>query len=351
MHNARTIVIALLLAVGLTGLGTFAVISNAQESRHTTVAANVQGTFDHDATRGWLGIALADLTPELATKLGISATSGVVIINVAAVSPAHDAGLLRGDVIAKVNGAAVANVKEAMTALKDLTVGAAVTLSITKNGNTSDLSVTAAARPQPAQGHGPKGGALGRHGGLPFLGHIGGMLPELKDIPRDQFFSHILGGQRKFKDKDGNVLTQDIAAGTVASAQAGSMAVNLNESGQKQYTLGDDVKFFPETTTADNIADGAKVVVISLNGQVRTVVALVPPQPRTGTGDVGPQRQNFDNGRRQRSAAGDEGKAAGFFGRGPQAQGQLGNMPNFQDTPKNFQQRTNNSGGAGAGAL
>ena len=170
MRNARTIVIALLLAVGLTGLGTFAVISNAQEARHTAVTANVQGTIDQDAAHGWLGIALANLTPELATKLGISATSGVVIINVAAIGPAHDAGLLRGDVIAKVNGTAVASVKDAMQALKDLTVGGTVTLSITRTGSTSDVTLTAAARPQPPQGHGPRGGAPGRPDGLPFLG-------------------------------------------------------------------------------------------------------------------------------------------------------------------------------------
>jgi serine protease Do len=55
-------------------------------------------------TRGWLGVSLQPLTPELATSFGAKDTKGALIADVSADSPAARAGLKSGDVITEFNG-------------------------------------------------------------------------------------------------------------------------------------------------------------------------------------------------------------------------------------------------------
>lgn len=62
--------------------------------------------------RGWLGIMIQDLTPELAKSFNIKETKGVLVANVAADSPAAKAGVQQGDVITSFNGKAVESSRE-----------------------------------------------------------------------------------------------------------------------------------------------------------------------------------------------------------------------------------------------
>ncbi len=67
--------------------------------------------------RAKLGMALQDLTPDLAQSLGLKDTRGVVVSQIEPGSPADAAGLQVGDVILEVNRAKVKNLKEAQQAL------------------------------------------------------------------------------------------------------------------------------------------------------------------------------------------------------------------------------------------
>ncbi|MCG3202754.1 MAG: Periplasmic serine endoprotease DegP [Gammaproteobacteria bacterium] len=57
--------------------------------------------------RGYLGVELQNLNPELAQAFGITQTEGAVIVSVAQDSPAEKSGLRQGDVVVAVNGRAV----------------------------------------------------------------------------------------------------------------------------------------------------------------------------------------------------------------------------------------------------
>jgi len=59
---------------------------------------------DGKVKRGWLGVAIQDVTPQLKDALGLTESSGVLISDVAADGPAAKAGLKRGDVIVSLDG-------------------------------------------------------------------------------------------------------------------------------------------------------------------------------------------------------------------------------------------------------
>jgi Do/DeqQ family serine protease len=62
--------------------------------------------------RGWLGIAIQDLTDELAGSFGVGEREGVLVADVMKGGPAESAGLRPGDVIVELNGAKIREVQE-----------------------------------------------------------------------------------------------------------------------------------------------------------------------------------------------------------------------------------------------
>ena len=55
-------------------------------------------------TRGWLGVSIQRLTPELAEKFGIKDSDGALVGDVVKGSPAEKAGIMRGDIVVEYNG-------------------------------------------------------------------------------------------------------------------------------------------------------------------------------------------------------------------------------------------------------
>lgn len=77
---------------GSEGIG-FAIPSNM--AMHVSKALIAKGRVE----RGWLGLSLQDLTPELVTKLGPYSSRGVLVAGVFQESPADRAGIKKGDVV------------------------------------------------------------------------------------------------------------------------------------------------------------------------------------------------------------------------------------------------------------
>lgn len=75
----------------------------------STVTADVIGDLIENGAvaRGWLGVNIQSLTPELAEGIGRDSTEGAIIVSAAAGSPAEEAGLRSGDTILSVNDVAV----------------------------------------------------------------------------------------------------------------------------------------------------------------------------------------------------------------------------------------------------
>ena len=62
-------------------------------------------------SRGYLGISIQNVTPELAKAFKLSSTNGVLIGDVSADSPGAKAGMQKGDVVVAINGQSVADAK------------------------------------------------------------------------------------------------------------------------------------------------------------------------------------------------------------------------------------------------
>jgi serine protease Do len=95
-------------------------------------------------TRGWLGVSIQKLTPDLAESMGISDTHGALVAGVTPDSPAAKAGLASGDVISRWDGKAVNQPEDLSTAVAGTPVGKTVSLEVRRDGKSRDLEVTVA---------------------------------------------------------------------------------------------------------------------------------------------------------------------------------------------------------------
>jgi Do/DeqQ family serine protease len=95
---------------------------------------------DGKVTRGYLGIAMQDVNKELAEALDLDTKRGVLVSDVMDASPAHRAGLERGDVIVRVNG----NRTKSSAQLRNVIAGQGadkkVSLTVIRDGKQKKLS-------------------------------------------------------------------------------------------------------------------------------------------------------------------------------------------------------------------
>jgi S1-C subfamily serine protease len=91
--------------------------------------------------RGRIGVAIQDLTPDLARALGTRRVGGAVIARVEQGSPAQRAGLRPSDLIVAVDGTPIQNASELRNRVGMSQIGARVMLTIVRNGAESTVEV------------------------------------------------------------------------------------------------------------------------------------------------------------------------------------------------------------------
>ena len=143
---------------GSVGIG-FAIPTNLVKSVVTQLAESGH------VVRGWLGVSIQPLTPELATSFGAADTHGALVSGVADGSPAARAGLRRGDVITHYDGHPVARWSDLPRAVAETAVGRDVPVEILRDGKRVTLTVKVAKLDEPgrqaAAGAGPAAAELG----------------------------------------------------------------------------------------------------------------------------------------------------------------------------------------------
>lgn len=102
--------------------------------------------------RGWLGVTIQDITPELSLKFGLKDSKGALVGDIAKGSPAEKAGIVRGDVILEFNGKEIKSVGSLRNMVAQSRVGSQVKLRILRNGKEQDLSAVIAELPKDVAG-------------------------------------------------------------------------------------------------------------------------------------------------------------------------------------------------------
>ncbi|WP_171237465.1 Do family serine endopeptidase [Ruegeria sp. HKCCA5763] len=119
---------------GSVGLG-FAVTSNIVQH----IAADLRD--DGQVSRGWLGVSIQNVSPQLAAALGIDASSGALVSDVVSDSPA-DGVLKQGDVILTFNDEAVDSSSDLPILVGTTKVGTDSTLTVLRDGKQETLTLT-----------------------------------------------------------------------------------------------------------------------------------------------------------------------------------------------------------------
>jgi Do/DeqQ family serine protease len=91
--------------------------------------------------RGRIGVAIQDLTPDIAQALGTTYTQGAVIARVVQGSPAERAGLRTNDLVVAVNGVPIHNGAELKNRVVVARIGDAVDLTVVRGGSERTVAV------------------------------------------------------------------------------------------------------------------------------------------------------------------------------------------------------------------
>ena len=119
-------------------------------------------------TRGWLGVSIQKLTPELAGNSGSRDSDGALVGDVVKGSPAEKAGIMRGDIVLEYNGKKVKDADGLRNAVARTKAGSQVNIKILRKGKEYNLTAAITESPkepgeakiEPVPGDAGRGDAL-----------------------------------------------------------------------------------------------------------------------------------------------------------------------------------------------
>ena len=167
--------------------------------------------------RGWLGVQIQSVTPDIAKSLGLAKAEGALVADVTKDSPAAKAGVKQGDVILNYDGHDIGQVRDLPIAVAETPVGQAATIKVWRNDKPASVQVKIGEMPdnlaQVATAEQPE------HGNSAAMGlKLSTLTPELRRQVRVP------------KDVHGVVVT-DVDAGSPLGAvgvQPGDVIVSIN---------------------------------------------------------------------------------------------------------------------------
>lgn len=100
--------------------------------------------------RGYLGVYISSVSPELAKQFNYTGNGGVLVNDVTAGTPGAKAGLKRGDIITAVNGKPVDTANQLQLQISESTPGTIVRLTVWRGGVSQEIPVTLGTLPENA---------------------------------------------------------------------------------------------------------------------------------------------------------------------------------------------------------
>ncbi len=98
-------------------------------------------------TRGWVGVEVQDMTPELAESFNLQGVEGALIAGVLKGGPADAGGVRPGDILLAVNGRKVSDSATLLNLIAELKPGEAAQLTVARKQQSLDLKIRVGRRP------------------------------------------------------------------------------------------------------------------------------------------------------------------------------------------------------------
>lgn len=195
-------------------------------------------------TRGWLGIAIQEITKDLADSFGMKNTNGALVAGVEKNSPAEKSGLEAGDVITRFDGKSINVSSDLPRAVASTKPGKVVPVEVLRKNATKVLQVGIGEMPND-QIETP---ALGKENAKPEVNRIGLTLRELTPAQK-----------KKLNGKNGLLVIESTGAAAQAGIRRGDVVLGLNNSESQS------VELFNKQINA--VAPGKTVAVLVLRGE------------------------------------------------------------------------------------
>ncbi len=105
-------------------------------------------------TRGWIGVEIQEMTPELAESFGLSDERGALIAGVVRDGPADRAGMRPGDVLLAIGTVDISGPRQMLDVISRMAPGSRDAFHVRRSGRELDLELEVGTRPTEA---GPRG--------------------------------------------------------------------------------------------------------------------------------------------------------------------------------------------------
>jgi serine protease Do len=92
-------------------------------------------------TRGWLGVTIQEVTPDLAKSFGLKENKGALVAQVSLGSPAEKAGIEQGDIILEFDGKKISESNDLSRIVASTPVGKMIALKLSREGKVVDRSL------------------------------------------------------------------------------------------------------------------------------------------------------------------------------------------------------------------
>ena len=160
------------------------------------------------ARRGWLGVRIQQVTPDIAESLGLHEPTGAMVAGVNDGGPADNARIKNGDIILKFNNQDVKELKTLPRIVAETPIGKAVPVVLWRDGKEVTVQASVGELPDDIQQASATPNTPSKPGRLPEIASLGARLSPITDELRDKFK---LGADQK-----GVVVTDVTADGPAA---------------------------------------------------------------------------------------------------------------------------------------
>lgn len=186
--------------------------------------------------RGYLGVSIQQLTPDLAANMGTKPKRGVLLGDVVPGGPAAKSGLAAGDIVTTVNGQAVTDPGQLMSRIARISPGSNADLKILRDGEEQSFSVKLGKRP----GSNAPGETKAEK--APETNKLGLSVQPLDKALREQF---------KLNEDESGLAVTDVAAGSAAELAGLQPGDVILAAGGKSMTSADQFNELTAKTTAE----------------------------------------------------------------------------------------------------